>query len=72
MKDVWLVIKIIFFSFLSLFYESSGPMWISIELYHGDQCIDTFHVCPDKNRTIVSDTRGHGFKIRTKVMDGKK
>ena len=61
----WEVVKK---SILFILYEKPKPLWVSVSLYHGDQFIDKFHVCIDKIRPVVSDSRGHGYKIITKVI----
>ena len=62
---IWKAFKI---SIVSLLYEKPKPLWISVSLYYDDQLIDKFHVCVDKSRPVVSDSRGHGYKIITKVI----
>lgn len=55
-------------SILSLVYEKPKPMWISVSLYYRHRLIDKFNVCIDKKRPVVSDSRAHGYKIKTIVL----
>lgn len=69
MKETFRIIYEAFkISIVSLFYEKPKPMWIAVNLYSGDQLIDTFKVCPEKGRVVISESRTHNYKIKTEVL----
>lgn len=53
---------------LSLFRKKPKPMWISVSLYHGDQLIDVFKICPHKGSPVISGSRAHDYKFKIEVI----